>query len=83
MVYYFSATGNSEWAANRLAGKTNDTAVSIAEMVKSNKMPAPISENEVLGTVFPVYAWSEKIRWLDKLVDEWAKGKPMEKVLRS
>lgn len=24
-----------------------------------------------------------KIRWLDKLVDELAKGKPMEKVLRS
>ncbi|MDF2685771.1 MAG: hypothetical protein K0S55_952, partial [Clostridia bacterium] len=25
----------------------------------------------------------KKIRWLDKLVDELAKGKPMEKVLRS
>ena len=25
----------------------------------------------------------QKIRWLDKLVDDLAKGKPMEKVLRS
>ncbi len=25
----------------------------------------------------------QKIRWLDKLVDELAKGRPMEKVLRS
>jgi hypothetical protein len=25
----------------------------------------------------------QKIRWLDKLVDELAKGKPMEKVLRA
>jgi len=25
----------------------------------------------------------QKIRWLDKLVDELAKGKPMEKVLRT
>ena len=25
----------------------------------------------------------QKVRWLDKLVDELAKGKPMEKVLRS
>lgn len=25
----------------------------------------------------------QKIRWLDKLIDELAKGKPMEKVLRS
>lgn len=25
----------------------------------------------------------QKIRWMDKLVDELAKGKPMEKVLRS
>jgi hypothetical protein len=24
----------------------------------------------------------QKVRWLDKLVDELAKGKPMEKVLR-
>ena len=24
----------------------------------------------------------QKIRWLDKLVDELAKGKPMEKILR-
>ena len=26
---------------------------------------------------------NEIIRWLDKLVDELAKGKPMEKILRS
>lgn len=25
----------------------------------------------------------QKIRWLDKLVDELAKGKPMEKIFRS
>jgi hypothetical protein len=25
----------------------------------------------------------QKIRWLDKLVDELAKGKPMEKILRA
>jgi len=25
----------------------------------------------------------QKIRWMDKLVDELAKGKPMEKILRS
>ena len=25
----------------------------------------------------------QKIRWLDKLVDELAKGKPMDKILRS
>jgi len=26
---------------------------------------------------------TQKIRWLDKLVDELAKGKPMEKILRN
>jgi len=25
----------------------------------------------------------QKIRWLDKLVDELAKGKPLDKILRS
>lgn len=27
--------------------------------------------------------WKKKIRCLDKLVDELAKGKPMEKILRA
>lgn len=58
MIYYFSGTGNSEWVARQLAEKTHDTARSMADMVKAHIVPPPIGENDVLGIVFPVYAWS-------------------------
>lgn len=52
MIYYFSGTGNSKWVAEQLASKTNDTAVNLISQ------PLPPSINgEVIGLVFPVYAW--------------------------
>lgn len=49
MVYYFSGTGNSEWAAERIAAKLGDNF---------EKIPtANISEDERIGVVFPIYAW--------------------------
>lgn len=58
MIYYFSGTGNSKWAAKRLAQKTNDIARSMVDMVKAKEAPAPVDEHDVLGIVFPIYAWS-------------------------
>lgn len=58
MIYYFSATGNSEWVARQLAERTQDTAKSMADLVKAKEAPAPIGEHDVLGIVFPVHAWS-------------------------
>ncbi len=58
MIYYFSGTGNSEWVARQLAEKTNDTAKSMVDMVKAKEMPASIGEHDILGIIFPVYAWS-------------------------
>ena len=55
MIYYFSATGNSEWVAREIAG---DTAVSIPELVRKGVKSIPESEGETLGIVFPVHAWS-------------------------
>lgn len=51
MIYYFSGTGNSEWAAKTIAEKTGDTALSIREA--SPDFPG----GEAVGLVFPVYAW--------------------------
>lgn len=58
MIYYFSGTGNSEWIARQLAEKTHDTVKSMTDMVKANQSPPPVGEQEVLGIVFPIYAWS-------------------------
>lgn len=55
MIYYFSATGNSKHAAQVIAEKTGDTAVSIADILNGN---AEIKgKSEKTGFVFPVYFW--------------------------
>jgi len=53
MIYYFSATGNSKYAALKLAHLTNDKAVNIADVFK--KGLDDVVQNEVTGFVFPVY----------------------------
>lgn len=52
MIYYFSGTGNSKWIAEEMAKRTEDVSVSLVE----EKTPISI-EGEVLGLVFPIYAW--------------------------
>lgn len=54
MIYYFSGTGNSKYAAEKLAVKTGDRAVNIADIMNGN---AEIENNGVTGIVFPVYFW--------------------------
>ena len=55
MIYYFSATGNSKHAAEIIAEKTGDTAVSIVDVFNGK---AKIEKNsEKTGIVFPVYFW--------------------------
>ena len=52
MIYYFSGTGNSRWAALRLAELTGDTAVS---MIDAQPLGGQI--DQPLGLVFPTYGW--------------------------
>lgn len=52
MIYYFSGTGNSRWVARQLAGLTLDTAADLT------RIQPPVSvDGQVLGIVFPIYAW--------------------------
>lgn len=50
MIYYFTGTGNSEWAAKALAEKTNDTVQFINQDTEPTK-------DDIIGIVFPIYAW--------------------------
>lgn len=52
MIYYFSGTGNSKWVAEQLADKTNDVAANITKL-----STLPSLDNQVVGIVFPIYAW--------------------------
>ncbi len=56
MIYYFSGTGNSKWAAKLLAKELNEEVLDIAAFFK-NPGHIQIRAQETLGIVFPVYAW--------------------------
>ncbi len=56
MILYFSATGNSEYVAKRIAAATDDTALSITACHK--KQVFSFHENyQGLGIVSPTYSW--------------------------
>lgn len=68
MIFYFSGTGNSKWAAKSLAGllheKTADISVLNFESAGNKEYKNYIEEiaqgiknDEYIGFVFPVYAW--------------------------
>ncbi len=52
MIYYFSGTGNSKWAAEQLAAKTGDAAVNLVGQTEP-----PPTDAQTLGLVFPIHAW--------------------------
>ena len=53
MIFYFSGTGNSAWAARHLASLTGDKAYDITNL---NELP-DMEEVKQIGFFFPVYAW--------------------------
>ncbi|MGI6203803.1 MAG: EFR1 family ferrodoxin [Anaerovoracaceae bacterium] len=57
MIFWFSGTGNSKYAAEKLAEDTNDRLVSIAEEMKDagTAIRFEVAEDEPVGFVFPVY----------------------------
>ncbi len=53
MIFYFSGTGNSAWAARQLARLTGDAAYDITRL---KELP-DVQNAWQIGFVFPVYAW--------------------------
>ena len=53
MIFYFSGTGNSAWAARQLANLTEDEAYNIISL---KELP-DVGNAKQIGFVFPVYAW--------------------------
>lgn len=56
MILYFSATGNSEYVARRIAAETGDLAVSITDCYKE-QMFSFDEKCKTLGIVSPTYSW--------------------------
>lgn len=53
MVFYFSGTGNSRYAASRIAEETNERLVSITDCCKKHEFAYTLDEGEALGIILP------------------------------
>lgn len=56
MIFYFSATGNCKYAAQRIAASTEEAIHSITECVKQHQYHFS-SDNGTVGIITPTYAW--------------------------
>ena len=66
MVFYFSGTGNSKFAAEEISRLTEDDVFSLNEALKHLKS-AEKCQNAVIAV--PTYAWR-----IPKVVSEWIKN---------
>lgn len=55
MLFYFTGTGNSLFAARQLADAMNDEMYDICELIKNRNMSFRIPTGEKIGFVFPIY----------------------------
>jgi len=55
MIFYFSATGNSKYVAERIASATDDSVIFLRDAVRSRTYHYDISRETRIGFVFPVY----------------------------
>lgn len=57
MILYFSGTGNSLHAATEIAKAQGDLPVSIVKELDNGTLQYEFHKNELLGFVYPIYAW--------------------------
>ena len=55
MLFYFSATGNTEHLAKIIAEKTDDKLICIEDAIRDSKFDYQLEDDERLGFAFPVY----------------------------
>jgi NAD-dependent dihydropyrimidine dehydrogenase PreA subunit len=67
MIFYFSGTGNSLYAAKTIAEQNKEKLISIASEMncKEGSFEYTLEDDEAIGFVFPVYAWGPPAMVLD------------------
>jgi len=55
MIFYFTATGNSKFIAERISAQTGDLIIDIAECVRAGSYAYVLADGEEIGFVVPVY----------------------------
>lgn len=78
MIFYFTGTGNSLYAADFIAEHQGDRLFSIARLMglKKASYHFELEDNELLGFVFPVFAWGPPGIVLDFIDRLELSGKP-------
>lgn len=71
MILYFSGTGNSAYAANRIGRRLKDDTVNLFERIKSNDV-SKIHSDRPWVLVVPTYAWR-----IPRIVQQWLENVPM------
>jgi flavodoxin/ferredoxin len=56
VIFYFTATGNSLYAAQKLADATGDTLFDIGHAVRTGQYDCDVSDDERIGFVVPTFA---------------------------
>ena len=57
MIFYFTGTGNTRWAAQQLAEATNDTLLYIPDELRKGELNYKLKDGERLGFCFPTHGW--------------------------
>jgi ferredoxin len=66
LIFCFTGTGNSLYAAQTIASANRDKVILIADAYKAKQFTYTLTDNESVGIVFPVYFWG-----LPTIVDEF------------
>ncbi len=72
MIFYLSCTGNTRWAAQYLARRTADRAISITDIACDYNFT--IAPDERLGFCFPVHGWRPSILFRNFISNLHIKG---------
>lgn len=72
MIFYFSGTGNSLYAAKKIGKYNKENLVSIASIMNSKDgcYEYTLEDNEAIGFVYPVYSWAPPkmvLQFIEKL----------------
>lgn len=55
MIFYFSATGNSKYVAERIAGATDDRMIFLRDAIRGRSYQYDVSQEKRIGFVTPTY----------------------------
>ncbi len=58
MIFYFTGTGNSLYAAKTIGEALGEEVHNLADNIKNNNTKLTVGDGEILGLVFPVYYYS-------------------------